>query len=920
MTNLSKIFDLAQLAEVGYANFQKFPDDASEALKANNFSATQATEFVTHWQVASYQADTASGFSATLFKRLDDDPIGGYKAGQYVYAIRGTSGFADDLISADGGDIVLDGLALDQIVDMYNDWKHITAGTGQLYRAAVLATDLEKTAARTALLPGATAAYDKLLASQGYIIDKPLGWVRKIEFGWSDAIFGANDPRAYGDVDISTAMLANVTGHSLGGHLAAAFTRLFPGMADAVTINGAGYPTGLVPGLGGMATSNIANLFSELDGDIQFTSSAIHNVYGDKMLEFVTMDQTLGLKQQGSSDAIFIEQPNLVGNTAGHGAGQMTDSLAVYNLFIRLDANLQNLVPSEALTKLMPIFKAAAVEDNALVFNAPATALESLVSGLVQFVTGTKPNILSDDRESLYTNIKVLAESSAYKSLIGKVQLVAPPSTIDAARADFGAFLSLYYLTPFALKPNDDTAASILKNLNPVTSNLALQWVEDNTLTAEQRASGEGNYSDLYLADRAALLSWIDKRNKENNTSIILDHDAPKSVFIDYGSDMLIRLGGYLFTDEEERPHYIFGDDAGNSMSGYDNADHIYGEGGDDWLSGHKGNDWLEGGSGNDELHGDDGADFLYGGVGKDELYGEIGDDFLFGGEGDDHLFGGSGNDVLNGGDGSNTLNGGSGNDIYIFSSGYERNQIIDEDHQGSLVFRSYQNNQRLDIRVDGLFTKTSNPNIWEYKLTNGLIATLTQGTAWSIEVGGSIIELNDFTSGDFGIFQENAIESISGGGRSNLWASGTSGNDQIYTTGPIGLTEAIQKGNEVSPYAWDDPPYNFIMDGGSGDDWLVGDIGNEQITGGTGRDVLIGGAGSDMLLGDEIGPDLEWERFYPPLEEEIRSNLESMDDVLYGGSGDDGLFGGLGNDYLDGGSSADGLWGGRRQRHHLWR
>ena len=68
--------------------------------------------FVEKWSVANHQKNTASGFSATLFKNVDDS---------YVYALRGTEQGRDDLVVADGMDIVTDGLAIDQLVDMYND-------------------------------------------------------------------------------------------------------------------------------------------------------------------------------------------------------------------------------------------------------------------------------------------------------------------------------------------------------------------------------------------------------------------------------------------------------------------------------------------------------------------------------------------------------------------------------------------------------------------------------------------------------------------------------------------------------------------------------------------------------------------------------------------------------------------------------
>jgi hypothetical protein len=162
MTNTTKLFALAQLAEASYAEFDKFSGDAiySDTEIRNalinlqedgdyNFSDTQATTFADNWRVVHHQQNLTSGFSATLFEYIGNDPNSGFTAGELVYAPRGTEGvFSLDLWVADLGDIVTDGLALDQIVDMYNDWKRVTAGSGNTYEAAVLETDLALTAAR----------------------------------------------------------------------------------------------------------------------------------------------------------------------------------------------------------------------------------------------------------------------------------------------------------------------------------------------------------------------------------------------------------------------------------------------------------------------------------------------------------------------------------------------------------------------------------------------------------------------------------------------------------------------------------------------------------------------------------------------------------------------------------------------------
>jgi len=76
-------------------------------------------------------------------------------------------------------------------------------------------------------------------------------------------------------------------------------------------------------------------------------------------------------------------------------------------------------------------------------------------------------------------------------------------------------------------------------------------------------------------------------------------------------------------------------------------------------------------------------------------------------------------------------------------------------------------------------------------------------------------------------------------------------------------------------------------LNGGAGNDVLVGGNGDDTISGGDGRDVLVGNGGKDNLSGG------------------------AGDDFLEGGSGDDTLDGGAGRDKLDGGRGTDVLRGG---------
>ena len=91
-----------------------------------------------------------------------------------------------------------------------------------------------------------------------------------------------------------------VTGPSLGGHLAAAFSRLFPEATEYVyMVNGAGFSSKNNP-IGYLftdATVNIFQVFSALDGLSEFESNKITNFVGDKNFDLVAQDWFLGLQQ-----------------------------------------------------------------------------------------------------------------------------------------------------------------------------------------------------------------------------------------------------------------------------------------------------------------------------------------------------------------------------------------------------------------------------------------------------------------------------------------------------------------------------------------------------------------------------------------------------------------------------------------------
>jgi Ca2+-binding RTX toxin-like protein len=85
-------------------------------------------------------------------------------------------------------------------------------------------------------------------------------------------------------------------------------------------------------------------------------------------------------------------------------------------------------------------------------------------------------------------------------------------------------------------------------------------------------------------------------------------------------------------------------------------------------------------------------------------------------------------------------------------------------------------------------------------------------------------------------------------------------------------------------------------IDGGAGNDSIIGSGLNDSILGNGGNDTINGGAGNDTLNGGAGNDNI---------------NGDAGNDVLIGGTGNDILNGGAGNDSLSGGAGKDSLDGG---------
>ncbi len=894
-------FDMASLSEASYVLFDQirdadFSDRNVEAAlqdpsKEGEFSAAQAAEFVKHWQVVDHLPDTDfSGFSATLFRNKD--------TGRTVLAIRGTQGLAD-VVETDVHEIVGNGLAFRQIIDLYNYWMRLGADFGATIRQA-------------RLVPADDSTLSDAIIHEGFAnpINSPLDRSWTIQF---EDVAGAG----LGKSEYANALEA-VTGHSLGGHLAAAFTRLFslPNV-DAYTINGAGYATGLLPGLGFTAETNISNLFSMLEGATVFNPSRIFNVYGDKLLELITMDGIAGLQQPGTGhEPIHIEKAG-PGDTFGHGSGQMTDTLAVYDLLFRLDGALTGATAEAALQKYMPLMQASA--------SRRELTLETVVNQLsILFETG-KTITTEGDRQQLHDAILAIQATTLYTQSEGVATievLAALPvsSLISLTTTDIAYRYALVHLNPFAV-----TGAPSLYEPHNAQGDLDLY----------DPVTGTGTLTAEWIEARAEFLHYRMQAAIADSNVVVTIGDGDTVIYSDLSLDdghgglkveaIQSSVSQVVFGQPDRNSQRIIGGSRDDRLFGGARVDWLYGLAGSDYLEGGKGNDLLDGGAGNDRLRGMGGADTF-------EFQESFGQDQVLDSDPDDKLI----------------VNGRSVDRLYAVSdtTWQSADKTITATRSGTtLTLSTVSGSITIASFTDGDFSieflpAIPDPVYLEVVMGDDTSETLSGGTGNDrINAAGG----DDYVDGSAG---DDRIEASFGrdgneGGAGNDVVEGGSGADvltgddgadRIYGDKEVDIPEAIAAGE----IAMASGLAGEFMHGNHGDDQLVAGADNDFLAGGDGSDLLVGGAGDDHIEGDKnygffysFDPQhpnyIDWKvtetvETPSPNRTIYRYSLSGVAvgyaedgsgaDVIHAGSGNDVVLAGGDDDYIDAGSGNDKAFG----------
>ena len=205
---ISRYHEFATLSQAAYAEFEDINDQdlIKKALQEpgeGDFTATQASEFtdsVTGYDVEFYQPTDAVDFSATLFRSCENP-------NEYTLAVRGIDHLIfEDLVN--NTSVLTQGIGIDQLVSLFNLYQKLA--TPENANAVQL-----EVVRQTSLFP--PEGVDSVVIDGGHGNVPPTYlYLRQVE-------------SVAGEGKIPEGATFNVVGHSLGGHLAAALSRLFGG-------------------------------------------------------------------------------------------------------------------------------------------------------------------------------------------------------------------------------------------------------------------------------------------------------------------------------------------------------------------------------------------------------------------------------------------------------------------------------------------------------------------------------------------------------------------------------------------------------------------------------------------------------------------------------------------------------------------
>jgi Ca2+-binding RTX toxin-like protein len=876
MSQINAYYTQAQLALAAYGTFQNGLPPNRNALINTGMGLTQADNFAADWRVVQ-QYDESHSIHIV-------DPRSGLILGQGV----GSNGLSVTLFGKTDANGILTG-------------EQAIAIRGTEFTVADLLTD----AIDIGIL--GTAKYQSQYTS---LTSKINEWLQN---GVLSSTF-------------------TVTGHSLGGFLAAGIAIDFPLQAQQAFLFNA-------PGITGVVGSVVAAVWNVLHPgqSISITSNLpITNLRADAGLSPISnlgipiVDPTyIHIENQNSSTV------NPKASVRNHSQGTLTEALAVYDLFSRASSGI-------GVDDVSAILKASSKSEGG--------TLEGAVNALSKLFGVSSPPLQDNvSRDDLYL-------------AIGGLQNALPPlgTTSPYVLATLSG-VSSESLKNLAMSVDDNGTAYryALKALNPFVAFGPTSLYQPHNVDGAlglyvSPTSNPSGMTAAYLADRAAMLAFLITGNTNDVNAFASNQVSDQVLYRDStkradgkGTDLLVFLPGGTpnFGGVNTRVN-AFGTDGADWLQGRDNIDHLYGGLGSDILTGGTGNDYLEGGVGKDvyiysaSSSSNDGADTIFDADGKGLLRYNYSSSGVTKAtivsdasvkisntqwQSADGKF--TYERALNSTDLTVTFAGVVGGSIKLlnFKNGDFGIQLQGEPLNANIEFIDNEDNDYVTL---GYATNGTDPGQYYITDGNGAVSnftTLPESATFVLQGGGG----------------RDMIQSAIGG--NGIDTEYDSWNEELYAGQKSDLSNLA---GQVAVTTGGD-----LLSGLAGDDQLVGSAGNDLLFGGNDADVLFGGEGDDVMLGDDSvsfsnsnGPNADWEirekSGGDPFTREFRVSEgvyvelypshragndvlvggggkdwmagqagddvlmdEDGDDILSGGSGDDALFGGAGNDLIEGDS-----------------
>jgi Ca2+-binding RTX toxin-like protein len=273
----------------------------------------------------------------------------------------------------------------------------------------------------------------------------------------------------------------------------------------------------------------------------------------------------------------------------------------------------------------------------------------------------------------------------------------------------------------------------------------------------------------------------------------------------------------------------------------------------------------IFGRGGNDHLS----LDEANGAMPKAQMFGEGGNDTLIGGAGPDILDGGDNNDTITGREGNDFLYGGNGDDTFLWNPGDGNDVFEGQGGTDTVVVNGANIGESMDLSADGP----------RFRFVRNIANVLLDGDGVErVQIntlgGADTIVVNELTSTDV----KNVTVDLTGpngGGDTAADAvtiNGTQTNDTVAISGSagkittIGLSavvriigaesandtltfNALAQADVVNASSLVSNMVKLTINGGLGNDMLIGSEGPDVLNGGDGDDMLFGGGGDDTFV-----------------------------------------------------------------------